>query len=45
MDQRARVKRRKEKGVGSFIGKDEEKKTEKLWERESSRLTRWKESG
>jgi len=23
MDQRARVERRKEKGVGSFIGKDE----------------------
>ena len=44
MDQRARVERRKEKGVGSFIGKDE-KKTEKLWERETSRLTRWKESG
>jgi len=43
MDQRAQVERRKEKGVVSFIGKDE--KTEKLWERESSRLTRWKESG
>jgi len=36
-------KEKKEKGVGSFIGKDE--KIEKLWERESSRLTRWNESG